>query len=48
MKFSYSGDHLIIGFSDGMLIFLDSKISFPKQQKLDEKYYSTNFGKTRK
>ncbi len=35
IKFSKDGDYLIIGFNDGLLIFLDSKISKSLQGKTD-------------
>ena len=35
LKFSSNGDYLIIGFSDGLLVFLDSKISKAMQGKGD-------------
>jgi WD40 repeat protein len=38
LRFSYNGDYLIIGFSDGLLVFLDSKISRNMQSRGDEKY----------
>jgi len=38
MKFTKDGDYLIIGFSDGLLIFLDSKITKSIQGKTDDKF----------
>lgn len=35
IKFSRDGEYLIIGYSDGLLIFLDSKISKSLQGKTD-------------
>jgi hypothetical protein len=48
IKFSHSGDHLIIGFSDGELMFLESKMSKSLQSKTDEKYCPLNLGKAKK
>jgi hypothetical protein len=36
LKFSQGGEHLIIGFSDGLHVFLDSKMS--RNGKGDDKY----------
>jgi hypothetical protein len=38
LRFSPNGDYLIVGFSDGLLIFLDAKISKAMQGKGDDKY----------
>lgn len=38
MKFNKDGDILVIGFSDGLVIFLDSKIIKSNQGKNDDKY----------
>ena len=48
IKFSHSGDHLIVGFSDGELLFLESKMSKSMQTKIDEKYCPLNLGKAKK
>jgi WD40 repeat protein len=48
IKFSHNGDHLIIGFSDGELMFLESKMSKSMQSKTDEKYCPLNLGKAKK
>lgn len=38
MKFTKDGDILIIGYSDGRLLFLDSQISKSHQGKGDDKF----------
>jgi WD40 repeat protein len=38
VKFNKDGDIIVIGFSDGLVIFLDSKIIKSNQGKNDEKY----------
>ncbi len=38
IRFTKDSDYLIVGFSDGLLIFLDSKISRSLQVKTDDKY----------
>lgn len=38
MKFTKDGEYLIIGFSDGLLILLDSKITKSLQGKTDDKF----------
>ncbi len=38
MKFTKDGDFLILGFSDGLLIFLDSKITKSLPGKTDDKF----------
>ena len=48
MKFSHSGDHLIVGFSDGELMFLESKMPKSLQSKTDEKYCPLNVGKAKR
>lgn len=48
MRFSHNGDYLIIGYSDGLLIFLDSKISKSVQSKSDEKYTTPNLSLIKK
>lgn len=48
IKFSHSGDHLIVGFSNGELMFLESKMSKSLQAKTDEKYCPLNLGKAKR
>jgi hypothetical protein len=38
LKFTKDGDILIVGYSDGRLLFLDSQISKSHQGKGDEKF----------
>lgn len=38
IKFNKDGEFLIVGYSDGLLIFLDSKISKSIQGKNDDKF----------
>ncbi len=48
LKFSKDGDYLIVGFNDGLLIFLDSKISKSLQGKTDEKFLMPSFSLIKK
>lgn len=48
IRFSHSGDHLIVGFSNGELMFLESKMSKSLQAKVDEKYCPLNLGKAKR
>jgi WD40 repeat protein len=40
LKFSHNGDYLILGFSDGLLLYLDSKMSKGMQGKGGDSKYS--------